>query len=199
MAQPKLSKQSSRLAREILATAESIANLAKHVDDKRVKELVRRAAIPIDPDGYPASSMPERTSGGGKSDPTFGVVLAKDKSRRDPVSADLRRLNSDLTKAESHIRSAVARLDGIDRKVEEKVERAASDPCMVCLQLPSTKSGFCNSDYLDWWRYGQPDRHVWILWRRGEVNSEGRTLVDQCPPPSEGNTAVVGPHRQRKD
>ena len=195
MAQAKLSKQSLKLAKNVTASAETIGNLAKKVDDKRVKELVRRVAIPIEPDGYPSSSMPERTSGGGQSDPTYGVVLAKEKSRRDPVADELRRLYRDLEKAESLMRSAVARLDLIDQRVEEKVERAVSTPCAICLQLPQTKSGYCDSDYLDWWRYGQPDRHRFELWRRGEVNSEGTTLVEDVPPPSPGHTAIVGPYR----
>jgi len=198
MRQQKLSKQSIKLAQGILSCAESVSNLAKRVDDKRVKELVRRVAISIEPDGFPSGGSSGKTSGGEKSDPTFGAMLAKDKTRKDPIASDLRRLYSDLEKAESHMKSAVARLDGIDRKVEEKVKRTTSTPCAICLQLPATKSGYCNADYLDWWRYGQPDRTRFELWRRGEVNSEGRALVEDCPPPSEGNTASVGPYREKK-
>lgn len=198
MRQQKLSKQSTKLAQRITACAESVANLSKKIDDKRVKELVRRVAIPIEPDGFPSGGSSGKTSGGEKSDPTFGAMLAKDKLRKDPIASDLRRLYADLEKAESLMRSAVARLDGIDRKVEEKVERGMSTPCSICLQLPATKSGYCNADYLDWWRYGKPDRTRFELWRRGEVNSEGRALVDDCPPPSAGNVASVGPYREKK-
>ena len=198
MAQPRLSKASNRLAKRVIESAEGVASLAKRVDDRRVKELVRRAAIPIIPDGYSSNSMPERTSGGSQSDPTFGTVLAKDKKRRDPVADDLRRLLKDLDKAESHMRAAVARLDGIDRKVEEKIERRESTPCLICLTLPATKQGMCDGDYLDWWRYGQPDQHQWRLWRTGEINSKGETLVEECPRPSEGHVAAVGPWRQKK-
>ncbi len=179
-----------------MAAAESVGNLSKHVDEKRVRELVRRTSIPIQPDGYPSSSMPEPTSGGGHSDSTFGTVLAKEKPRRDPVLGDLRRLYSDLEKAEGLLKGCVGRLDEIDRKVEERVERAVSTPCAVCQELPASKAGFCASDHLDWWRHGRPDRQRWELYRKKQVNSEGLLLVSECPPPSEGNVAVVGPYRK---
>ena len=196
MAQPRLSKSSQRLAITVIQTAERVGNLARQIDDTRVKELVRRCSIPIQPDGYPSNSMPEHTSGGSGADPTFGTVLASERPRRDPVAADLRRLFRDLDEAESRVRAAIARLDGIDHKVEARIQRQESTPCSICLQLPAAKSGYCASDYQDWWRHGRPDRAIWELFRRKEVNSEGVLLVAECPPPSEGNVAAVGPYRR---
>ncbi len=126
-------------------------------------------------------------------------MLAGEKRRKDPVADDLKRLNRDLEEAESRLRAAVARLDGIDKKVEEKVERAVSTPCSVCQQLPASKAGYCPGDYLDWWRHGRPERSLWELYRRKEVNSEGILLVPECPMPSPGNVAAVGPWRAGKN
>jgi hypothetical protein len=195
VAQKSLSKGSTKIARSIVEAAESICNLARKVDDKRVRELVRRQSIPIQPDGYPSSSMPERTSGGGTSDPTLGTVLAQEKNRQDPIAKDLRMLYRDLEKAESHVRSAVARLDGIDQKVDEQLERRRTNPCSICLELPAEKAGWCTPHYTDWVRHGKPDRAFWEMWKRRDVNSDGELLLGECPAPSPGNTAIRGPHR----
>lgn len=185
-----------------MSSANDLRNLLDKIDEKRVAELVRRVAIPVASDGYPTSSMPEHSSGGGHSDPTSATATsAVDRERTDgnkrtdPLSADLRHLESELAKAHKVLRGCVGVLDGVQRKLVEKAERPATVPCSICETLPAEKAAWCMSDYNDWWKHGSPDRLLWEMYRRQDVDDAGVLRVPNAPPPSEGHTAIRGEWR----
>jgi hypothetical protein len=175
-----------------METAVDIANLAAKIDSHRVTDLVRRASIPSGTDGYPSNSMPEHSSGGSHADPTFMAATARP-ARRDEQQQSLKYMEKDLSKAEKFLRGALGVLDNQQRKDADKRARPATVPCLVCELLPAEKSGYCMNDYNDWWKYGKPDRLLWEMFKREEMDSDGNLRVPECPPPT--GEAIRGPWR----
>lgn len=183
MPQKPLSPRSRKRVDRIMATAGDIAKLATKVDSHRVTDLVRRASIPSGTDGYPSSSMPESTSGGSHSDPTFTAATAP-LDHSDPLQKDLKHLEKELAKAEKVLRGAVGVLDNLQRKVAEKKARPATVPCSICELLPAERSGWCLDDWNGWVAVGKPDRALYEMWSREDSDEDGILRVPICPPPT---------------
>ena len=198
MAQKTLSKGSTLRLEAILGHVAEIKETILGVDDKRVAELVRRVAIPVSRDGYPANSMPEHTAGGGTSDPTGSTASGRvdgDRQDSDGIGSSLKRLERVLAHAVKDLLDAVGTLDNIDRNVQKKKERPTSVPCSICLELPAEKSGWCMPDYNDWHKHGSPDRAIWEMFKRRDVDGDGALRVPACPPPGGDRAAIRGPWR----
>lgn len=193
MAKQALSKNSLQRVERIMKQVDTIRSKAAHIDHPRVTDLVRRAAIPIARDGYPANSMPESTSGGSISDPTGSTALAPDRDvSGDLVGRALRNLENDLRRAEKSVLDALGILDGEQRTLAKRKERPTSVPCSICLIQAAAKAGWCVPDYNDWYKHGCPDRNLWEMFKRRDVDENGVLRVPECPPPTT-RQAIRGP------
>lgn len=196
MAQQTLTRTAKRRISSIMESLSEIIKSATVVEESAVTELVRRASIPTAPDSFPSNSLPGHVSGSGTgSSAVESAVIARENQREDTVIRDLRKLERGLRDAESNVRDAVGILSNVDREIEEKRERAVSDPCSICLELSADKSGWCINDYNDWWKHGQPDRLIWEMFKREDRDSDGVLRVPECPAPSNENVAIRGPFR----
>ena len=198
MAQNKLSKGSTQRLKIIKDHITAITLAVTSLPESEIEDLVRRAAIPTARDGYPANSMPESTSGGGTSDPTGTTATSRINSKEvsDYLGKSLKSLERSLTHAVKDLLDAQGILDNIDRAIEKKKERPTSVPCSICLELPAEISGWCRPDYNDWHKHGSPDRVIWEMYKRRDIDKDTDQLrVPECPPPGGDRPAVRGPWR----
>lgn len=187
---------------EVVKRLDSIQASVGRLDEDVLTELFRRASISSTPDGFPATAVADRTSGSKSSDdgigrPTEELALRNIQGYRvqDPVRKLADRILNLIRLADFNLEDALTALEHNQFSVEEAKQRPTTIPCLVCQELPAEKAGFCVNCYNDWWKHGKPDRHLWILYRTQTRNShpENLVLVDECPPPSQGNEAIRGP------
>ena len=195
MAKNTLSKGSQRRVESISAAIGGIKTLIEKINEKQIAELIRRSSIPITSDGYPSNSMPEHSSGGSTSDPTGSIAAGKvdDKQQKDHLFRLAAQLEREIKRAEKNLTDAVGILEHDIRALEKKKERPASVPCSICQITAADRAGWCTPDYNDWWRHGSPDRLIWEMWSRKDVDENGALRVPECPKPSGDNKAIRGP------
>jgi hypothetical protein len=101
----------------------------------------------------------------------------------DEVRKQLNLIESNLITAMNALREAAGALEYVTTKTEEIQTRQASTPCEICNVQPSQKAGWCMTDYEQWVADGRPDRTIYAMWRRQDMNSEGAILVARKPKP----------------
>lgn len=202
MAERKISKTTQRRVAAVLGAVEGIQKAIVKLDEKALLRLFRRDEVSAQPDGYPASSMPEHSSGSrSHHSPTESPFMArlpekgpdKEKFVRDEVSTAIGDLEKAVFKAEQLITEALDSIAYVGQIADATIGRqAASNPCEICAVRPVEKAAWCGPCYQDWWNHGKPDRLLWKMFKTEEKNSEKILLVPECPPPLTG-TAIRGP------
>ena len=198
MVQKPLSKSSQRRVNSILENLADAKKTLAAVDAKEITDLVRRVAIPIARDSYPANVLGDATSGGGISDPTGGTAAGnvdREAAGTDWLTRQLKQLERDAKRVAKDLLDIEGILSTEARGIEKKKERPTSVPCSICQELPAEVAGWCRPDYNDWHKHGKPDRQRWELFKRQDKSTDGETLVAECPPPADGNSAIRGPWR----
>jgi len=198
----KLSRRAQQRVKTDIALLEEINTLADSISEAAITDLVRRDAIGIGQDSLPANSMPEFSSGGGfggsstESAALKGLPGEKSTAGTDDWNArDAKAANADtvrvklkfiekcLMDARNALKNAAGEIEYLNIKTEEAKGRNFSTPCDVCGVLPAQKAGWCMKDFDAWDLDGRPDRTIWVLWKRGDKNSEGLLLVPNKPKP----------------
>src|ERR1035437_799003 len=200
MAPNKLSMSSRKRVERIMERIRRIQSDSFKITEPQIAELVRRDAIPSRPDGYPADSMPEHSSGGTHGDKTLATVLQREYKRTDELRARLVKIEQLSMHADVALSSLNNTVHYETVKVEREKGRQGAAPCSICLELPAQISGWCRSDYDDWRNHGQPDRVIWGMYRRGDTVKVGHDdvlRVPECPPPSEGCKVRRGPFARK--
>jgi hypothetical protein len=201
MAQKKLSTASRKRVARIMEMVHRVQSDAYKITEPQIAELVRRDAIPFEPDGYPANSMPEHSSGGSHGDKTMATVLAREQHRTNELRRRLKHVERLALHADVAVSELVSTLAYEDEKVEREKGRQGSTPCAICLELPAQIGAWCRPCYDDWRNHGQPDRMIWEMYRRGDtvkVDHDDVLRVPDCPPPGDGCTARRGPYAEKK-
>ena len=195
----KLSRRAQNRIKSNIALLEEINTLADSISETAITDLVRRDAIGIGHDSLPANSMPEFSGGGGfggsstESAALHGLTpshlaLPDNWDERDAkaVSADKVRVKLNfieqcLRTARNALKDASGEIEYLNIKTETIKGRNMSTPCDVCQVLPAQKAGWCLKDFNAWHEDGRPDRTIWVMWKRGDRNSEGLLLVPNKP------------------
>ena len=207
MAQAKLSRNSQSRVNAIMERLQATSLGIAQIKEGQIEEIVRRDAIPFEPDGYSSDSMPEHTSGGSFSSRTETVALQSIARREDGKQRhkhnELRRVLKHIEKLVMHADVAINELQNTlayAREVDEKIKGPRqTSPCTICLVLPAEVSGYCRKDYDTWRNYGQPDRQAWEMFKNRTTITEGHNvilMVPQCPPPTV--PARRGPYAENK-
>jgi hypothetical protein len=198
-------KISKGVQNRVTGIVKQLDNIAKYIgliDEPQITELLRRASIGSTPDGFgPGKSLGEGGGRGGSTEdgisrPTESMALNQRRTV-DPVKAQAKKIQDWIWNAEADLADAVDALKYINIQLEEEKERPTTVPCLVCQLLPATKRGMCDSDYHDWWKHGKPDFQAWVFFKTKQRNQENLLLVSECPPPSDGNKAIRGPHKAK--
>lgn len=193
----KLSRRSQQRIAKNLALIENINILLVSITEETITDLVRRDAIGIGHDGYPADSMPEHSSGGFAGSSTESAALfglpgsrggnddwqkaAQRRDGADVVRKQLASIEQNLRTANKALREAAYTVVNLNQKTEEVKNRQMSTPCAICNIQAAEKSGWCTSDYRQWELDGKPDKTRYAMWRRQDTNSEGIVLVPEKP------------------
>lgn len=194
----KLSRRSKQRVERNMALIENINVLINSISEDAITDLVRRDAIGIGHDGFPADSMPEHSGGGFSGSSTEAAALyglasdsstapddwaraARRRSGADVVRKQLAAIENNLKTAQKALNAAVFEITNINKKTEEVRGRQASEPCKICGIDAAQKSGWCLKDYKEWEAAGRPDKTLYAMWKRGDTNSEGRILVSEPP------------------
>lgn len=193
----KLSRRSQQRIAQDLVLIESITTLINSISEDALTDLVRRDAIGIGHDGYPANSMPEHSGGGFAGSSTESAALyglssekagsddwslaQKRRTKPDVVRKQLASIEHNLKVANKALKEAVFELTNVNKKTEEIRTRQTSTPCEICGIYAAQKSGWCVKDYEEWDGDGRPDRTLYAMWRRQDKNSEGIVLVPVKP------------------
>ena len=194
----KLSRRAQNRIKSDIALLEEINTLADSISEAAITDLVRRDAIGIGHDSLPANSMPEFSGGGGfGGSSTESAALhglqpehggpdnwnerdAKAASA-DTVRVKLNFIEQCLRTARNSLKDASGEIEYLNIKTETIKGRNTSTPCDVCQVLPAQKAGWCFNDFNEWNKDGRPDRTIWVMWKRGDKNSEGLLLVPNKP------------------
>ena len=193
----KLSRRSQQRIAKNMALLENINVLLCAITEEAITDLVRRDAIGVGHDGYPADSMPEHSGGGFAGSSTESAALfglpgakggnddwSKAAQRRggaDVVRKQLASIEANLRNANKALRETAFQITNLNEKTEKVRNRQTSTPCELCGIDAAQKSGWCTKDYKEWDNAGRPDRVRWALWYRQETNSEGVLLVPDQP------------------
>ena len=193
----KLSRRSQQRVAKNLALIENINILLASITEETITDLVRRDAIGVGHDGYPADSMPEYSGGGFAGSSTesaalFGLSGPKggnddwDKAQKrregaDVVRKQLASIENNLRTANKALREAAFTIVNLNQKTEEVRNRQTSTPCAICGIQAAEKAGWCVTDYRQWEADGKPDKTRYAMWRRQDTNSEGIILVAEMP------------------
>ena len=194
----KLSRRSQQRIAKNLALIENINILLVSITEEAITDLVRRDAIGVGHDGYPADSMPEYSSGGFAGSSTesaalFGLSGAKNGGVDDWDRAQKRREGSDVVRkqlaliennlriANKALREAAFTVVNLNQKTEKIRVRQVSTPCSICGIQAAEKAGWCIADYRQWEADGKPDKVRYAMWRRQDTNTEGVILVVEMP------------------
>ena len=201
MAQNKLSMSSRKRVERIMERIHRVQSDSGKVTEAQIAELVRRDAIPSRPDGYPADSMPEHSSGGTHGDKTLATVLQREQHRTDELRRQLKHIEDLAKYVDVGMGELVNTVNYETVKVDREKGRQGAAPCAICITLPAQISEWCRPDYDNWQNHGKPDRALWAMFKRGDVVKVGHEevlRVPDCPPPSSGNTARRGPYASKK-
>lgn len=207
MQQSRLSRGAQKRVEYISSGLDTALFLIGKLDEDTITEIVRRASIPSRPDGLPRSTaLGEKGSGGDPfTSSTEGAAFARNpdwneqgerpRPHRDPIQRLSENLERGVGDVVNTLRNLVGKIEVMDLQEAKHKERPTTSPCAVC-EASAEKAGYCRPHYDNWCDYGKPDRLVWEMWKRQDM--EGDVLrVPECPKPSSGNKARRGPWKTR--
>ena len=195
MAQTKLSRGAEWRLERMLYRLEQGSLAINKLDDKVLRDLIKRAAISSHPDGFSSSS---RLGDGGRgqsdSTPVESAAASREKPQRDELSKRVKHIESLITFIDVAAHEIHSNIGEIYRVEEEKAQRPVqTTPCLVCEAAPAEIAGYCRADYDVWRNYGNPDRLRWEMFKKQTTSVDGLLMVPKCPPPADGRSARRGP------
>ena len=195
----KLNRTGQKRVARITDALKAIPKLVAAIDENMIVTLAKRSSISTEPDGYPSNSMPGYSRGKSSNTPVEGAWLARMKPVRDESSYRLSQIESNLNNAIQELVYVQEALSYVFVSEESLKGRQTSSACLIC-NASAQQAGFCLTDLTEWQAHGQPDRHRWILYRTEAMtdnrDEDPQLLVPDCPPPSPGHTALIGPYSE---
>lgn len=181
----KLSRGSTQRLKRLQASVDHLQMMVNRINMEEIKELIRRDEISVDDyAGFGGGSIVMVGSRNGNfGSPVENAVMAKMMGRglKDPIREALRSIEEFILSAESQIFQAQQILLAVNKPAKAEKERRSSNPCDVCMVLPSMKTGMCPDCYSEWASAGCPNRDRWIAYKRQLTNSEGIVLITEQP------------------